>query len=122
MVKNSSQLLDLLFKEIQNKIKNDDPESSYTAFLAKSGIENIAKKVVEEAFETAMASIDGPNHKNSQEQVILETSDLFYHILVLLASKNIDLGAVMEELEKRMHNKNLSKKAISKNKIKLYGK
>ena len=69
-----------------------------------------------------MASIDGPNHKNSQEQVILETSDLFYHILVLLASKNIDLGAVMEELEKRMHNKNLSKKAISKNKIKLYGK
>ena len=122
MVKNSSQLLDLLFKEIQNKIKNDDPEISYTAFLAKSGIENIAKKVVEEAFETAMASIDGPNHKNSQEQVILETSDLFYHILVLLASKNIDLGAVMEELEKRMHNKNLSKKAISKNKIKLYGK
>ena len=121
MVK-TSQLLDSLFTEIQNKIKTDDPESSYTSFLANSGIENITKKVVEEAFEVAVASIEGSGHKNGSQQIILETADLFYHILVLLASKNIELEAVIEELDRRRQDKNLSKKAIAKNKTKLYGK
>ncbi len=122
MTKNSPQTLDLLFAEIKDKIKNDDPEKSYTAFLANSGSENIAKKVVEEAFETALASIEGDKHKNGKKQIILETADLFYHILVLLASKKVDLKDVINELESRRKNKDLSQKAISKNKIKLYGK
>ncbi|MCE3254807.1 MAG: Phosphoribosyl-ATP pyrophosphatase [Rickettsiaceae bacterium] len=119
MEKNSLQTLDSLFAEIKSKIKNDDPESSYTAFLANAGSEIIAKKVVEEAFETAIASID---KKNDKKQIILETADLFYHTLVLLANKKIELKAVIKELEARRKKQDLSKKAIAKNKAKLYGK
>jgi len=116
MPNQTSKLLDLLFAEIKGKASGDI-EKSYTAFLIKSGITNITKKVIEEAGEVCEASLN-----KDQEQVILETADLFFHILVLLAAKNIELKSVMEELEKRRQNKNLSTKAISKNKIKLYGK
>ncbi|MFT6077161.1 MAG: phosphoribosyl-ATP pyrophosphohydrolase [Myxococcota bacterium] len=114
--------LDLLFSEIKEKIKNDDPKSSYTAFLSNSGSENIAKKVVEEAFEVATASLEGPKHKNGKKQIILETADLLYHSLVLLASKDVDFSDVIAELEKRRQDKNLSEKAILKNKEKLHEK
>ncbi|MFT6219993.1 MAG: phosphoribosyl-ATP pyrophosphohydrolase [Rickettsiales bacterium] len=100
--------LDLLFSEIKEKIKNDDPKSSYTAFLSNSGSENIAKK--------------GPKHKNGKKQIILETADLLYHSLVLLASKDVDFSDVIAELEKRRQDKNLSEKAILKNKEKLHEK
>ncbi|MFT6332009.1 MAG: phosphoribosyl-ATP pyrophosphohydrolase [Lentimonas sp.] len=116
------KILDTLFEEIKEKIKNDNPEKSYTAFLANSGSENIAKKVVEEAFETALASIKGDDHKNGKKQIILETADLIYHTLVLLAVNNVELSQVLEELEERRKNKDLSQKAINKNKTKLYGK
>ncbi|MFT6106289.1 MAG: phosphoribosyl-ATP pyrophosphohydrolase [Rickettsiales bacterium] len=111
-----------LFLEIKEKIKNDDPKNSYTAFLANSGSENIAKKVVEEAFEVATASIEGPKHKNGKNQTILESADLIYHLLVLLASKDIEIGDVLAELEKRRQDKNLSANAILKNTKKLHEK
>lgn len=114
--------LESLFEEIKDKIKQADSENSYTAFLAASGSENIAKKVVEEAFETALASIEGTKHKNGEKQIIMESADLFYHILVLLAANNVELNEVIKELEERRKNKDLSKKAINKNKAKLYGK
>ena len=123
MPKNTSSFLEILFQEIQNKAKNEDPEKSYTAFLANSGIENITKKIVEEAFEVSLASIEGKDHKNGRKEIIAEAADLFYHILVLLAKKNVELVDVIEELQKRNATKNLSKAAIAKNKIKLnYGK
>jgi phosphoribosyl-ATP pyrophosphohydrolase len=119
MLKNNTSFLEILFKEIKEKAKNDDPEKSYSAFLAHAGIENITKKIVEEAFEVSLAAIDGNDHKNGKEQIIAETADLFYHILVLLAKKDIELLDIFNELEKRNKTKNLSKKAIAKNKIKL---
>ena len=121
MSKNSHQTLDLLFAEIKNKIKNDDPENSYTAFLANAGAEKIAKKVMEEAFETAIASIEGSGHQNGKEHIILEAADLFYHVLVLLATNSVDLEDVVDELENRRKDHDLSKKAIANNKIKLHG-
>lgn len=122
MTKSSPKTLELLFSEIKDKIKNDDPEKSYTAFLAKAGSEKIAKKVVEEAFETALASIEGKKHKNGKKQIILESADLLYHTLVLLANQKVELEEVIKELETRRQKKDLSKKAILKNKKKLYGK
>ena len=115
----NSQFLDILFEEIKTKCKIDDPEKSYTAFLSQSGVENITKKVIEEAFEVAISAIDGKNHQNGKQQIIAETADLFYHVLVLLASKNVELEDVIVELKTRNQNNNLSKKAIAKNKIKL---
>jgi phosphoribosyl-ATP pyrophosphohydrolase len=111
---NTSALLDLLFKEIQNKSKNGDSAKSYTTFLMESGVEKITRKITEEAREVADAALN----KNNQE-VIAETADLFFHILVLLLAKNIELKDIMEELDKRRHNTDLSEKAIAKNKIKL---
>jgi len=119
MLKNNLSSLDILFQEIKAKAKNDDPKKSYTAFLVNAGIENITKKIIEEAFEVSLAAIDGNDHKNGKKQIILETADLFYHILVLLAKKDVELRDVIKELENRNKTKNLSEKAIAKNKIKL---
>ncbi|MES2676909.1 MAG: phosphoribosyl-ATP diphosphatase [Pseudomonadota bacterium] len=116
MSNKTSESLDLLFAEIKQKM-NGDAEKSYTAFLAKSGLKNITKKVIEEAAEVCEAALE-----KDQEQVVLESADLFFHTLVLLAAKDVELKSVIEELKKRRQNKDLSQKAISKNKIKLYGK
>lgn len=114
---NSSALLDLLFEEIKDKSKGD-PTKSYTAFLTESGIKNIAKKVIEEANEVADAALN-----KDDEQIILETADLFFHSLVLLSAKNIELKEIIRELNKRRKTKGLSERAIAKNKFKLdYGK
>ena len=123
MLTNDSSFLEILFQEIKEKSKSEDPEKSYGAFLTNAGIEYITKKVVEEAFEVSLAAIDGNDHKNGKKQIIAETADLFYHILVLLAKKDVELLDVIEELIKRNKTKNLSTKAIAKNKAKLnYGK
>lgn len=113
MSNNTSALLDLLFSEIKDKASGDK-EKSYTAFLINSGAENVAKKVTEEAGEVVEAALN-----KDKEQVILETADLFFHTLVLLAAKNIELKDIIDELDKRRKTKGLSQKAIAKNKIKL---
>jgi phosphoribosyl-ATP pyrophosphohydrolase len=109
----NSSILDSLFNQVKNNIKGD-PKKSYTAFLASCGSEKIAKKVTEEAFEVAIASLDGSGHKSGKEQVILETADLFYHVLVLLASKNVELKDVMVELDRRNKIKDLGQRSIDK--------
>ena len=119
MLKNNPLFLDKLFEEIKNKIRDDNPDKSYTAFLSSSGIENITKKIVEEAFEVSLAAIDNKNTKNNKERIVAETADLFYHIFVLLANKKIELQDIITELDKRNKTKGLSDKAIAKNKIKL---
>lgn len=118
MSKNNPSIFDLLFADIKDKAKKGDVENSYTAFLINKGPEKVAKKVTEEAFELAIASLEGKSHKSGKEQMVAEAADLFFHVLVLLASKNVELNEVMTELEVRMKAKNLSKKSIEKNKHK----
>ncbi len=113
MPNNTSALLDLLFSEIKDKA-NGDIEKSYTAFLINSGLKNVAKKVTEEAGEVVDAALN-----KDEEQTVMEMADLFFHSLVLLAAKNIELKDVLSELDKRRKIKDLSQKAIAKNKIKL---
>ncbi|MBE3968334.1 phosphoribosyl-ATP diphosphatase, partial [Vibrio parahaemolyticus] len=55
----------------------------------------ILKKVGEEATEVVIAA------KNDNQELIAEVSDLAYHLLVLLAEKNIPLVAIQTELQKR---------------------
>ncbi|GAV26255.1 bifunctional phosphoribosyl-AMP cyclohydrolase/phosphoribosyl-ATP pyrophosphatase [Carboxydothermus islandicus] len=72
------------------------PEGSYTAKLFQKGIDKIAQKVGEEAVETVIAS------KNEDKgELIYEAADLVYHLLVLLAAKDISLSDIAEELKKR---------------------
>jgi phosphoribosyl-ATP pyrophosphohydrolase/phosphoribosyl-AMP cyclohydrolase len=76
--------------------KNNPTDESYTASLFKKGINKIAQKVGEEATEVVIEAMD-----NNVELLKEETSDLIYHLLVLLAEKNISLNEISELLRKR---------------------
>jgi phosphoribosyl-ATP pyrophosphohydrolase len=78
----------------QRKIHAD--EGSYTAYLFKSGLDKILKKVGEECAETIIAAKNG-----SKEEVVNETSDLLYHLLVMHCDMGIDIKEVENNLEQR---------------------
>lgn len=84
-----------LYKVILDR-KNNPIENSYTNYLFNEGIDKILKKVGEEASEVIIGA------KNSSEELIYESSDLIYHLLVLLVNEGVALGDVYEELNKRM--------------------
>ena len=71
-------------------------DKSYTASLLASGPMRIAQKVGEEGVELALAGVGG-----DRAQVIGETADLLYHVLVLLAAREVSLADVVQELERR---------------------
>ncbi len=72
------------------------PDSSYTASLLASGRQRIAQKVGEEGVELALAGVG-----DDRSRVVAETADLLYHVLVLLADRQISLQEVVQELEGR---------------------
>jgi len=72
------------------------PEGSYTTSLFESGVKRIAQKVGEEGVETALAAVAG-----DPDEIIDESADLVYHLLVLLRSKNIPLEDLVARLRKR---------------------
>jgi phosphoribosyl-ATP pyrophosphohydrolase/phosphoribosyl-AMP cyclohydrolase len=74
----------------------EKPEDSYTARLLGKGINRVAQKVGEEGVETALA---GANE--SDQKLVEESADLLFHLLVLLRARNLPLGKVIAELEKR---------------------
>ncbi len=90
-----SNSLDELYQTIKSRQENP-PIDSYTAKLFAAGDVEIAKKVGEEAMEVIVAS-----YKESDERLASECADLIYHLLVLLASRNVEWRAVERELEKR---------------------
>jgi len=71
-------------------------ESSYTASLLSGGPRRPAEKVVEEAGETAGAALAG-----TDEELAGEAADLLYHLLVLLAAREMPFGRVLEVLRAR---------------------
>jgi phosphoribosyl-ATP pyrophosphohydrolase/phosphoribosyl-AMP cyclohydrolase len=76
--------------------KEQRPEGSYTTYLFNSGLDKILKKVGEETTETVVAA------KNADTQrLVSETSDLIYHLLVLLVERGIALEEVSRELKAR---------------------
>ena len=72
------------------------PEGSYTTRLLDTGIKRIAQKVGEEGVETALAATAGDD-----EELLNESADLVYHLLVLLRSRKLDLGSMIDILKKR---------------------
>lgn len=71
-------------------------EGSYINKLRNKGINKITQKVGEESVETIIAALN-----ETEEDLINETSDLLFHLLVLLKEKNISLQTIAENLEKR---------------------
>ncbi|MDM8173847.1 MULTISPECIES: bifunctional phosphoribosyl-AMP cyclohydrolase/phosphoribosyl-ATP diphosphatase HisIE [Olivibacter] len=86
-----------LEKIIDDRFINPN-ESSYVNKLRDKGINKIAQKVGEEAIETVIAAL-----KESDMDFINESSDLIFHLLVLLREKNIPLVRIAENLAKRHH-------------------
>lgn len=78
------------------KRKNHPLPGSYTAQLLAQGEDAILKKVGEEAMEVILAA-----KGQGDRRVIEETADLFYHLLVFLASRNLRLTDIFDELGKR---------------------
>ena len=72
------------------------PEGSYTTRLLEDGVKRIAQKVGEEGVETALAAAAG-----DPQELLEESSDLLYHLLVLLRSRQLDLADLLATLESR---------------------
>lgn len=75
---------------------DETPEGSYTAKLAAGGILTAAQKVGEEGVELALAAT-----VQSDDDVIAESADLLFHLLVVLAMRGITLDRVVQELRQR---------------------
>ncbi len=93
--KYSETILEELQSIIQQR-KKMLPENSYTASLFNKGYEQIASKVLEEAEEVVAAG-----RSESDERVAEETADVIYHMMVLLAQRNIPLEDVFAVLNER---------------------
>ena len=90
--------LDELDQIVRQRI-TENTVGSYTADLAARGIKRVAQKTGEEAVELAIASVAGDN-----SEVKEEAADLLYHLIVLLALRNVSLADVVDVLRGRQKN------------------
>jgi phosphoribosyl-ATP pyrophosphohydrolase len=87
--------LDDLFAIIRQR-QADAPAGSYTQSLFAAGEDRILQKVGEEAIEVLLAA-----KSQGDQRLIEELADLYYHSLVLLASRGLSLADIEAELERR---------------------
>ncbi|MDR9415470.1 MAG: phosphoribosyl-ATP diphosphatase [Gracilimonas sp.] len=83
-------------EELLYERKDEMPDGSYTTSMYKKGIDKIAQKVGEEAVETVIAS-----KNKKKKETIGEAADLIFHLMLLLAEKEIPLHKVIKKLRKR---------------------
>jgi len=99
-----THILDALFAIIESR-KGGDPESSYTARLFAGGTPLIARKLGEEAVETAVAALT-----EDKVSVAKESADVLYHLLALWAQLGLDPADVWAELERRTGQSGIAEK------------
>lgn len=98
--------LERLETTIRNRLSAADPNASYVARLHARGLPVIARKLGEEAVEAVVAALG-----DSREELTGEAADLLFHLLVLLAEKNVPLADVLAELDRREGVSGLDEKA-----------
>ena len=98
-------ILQAVYQVILDRKANPD-EKSYTSSLMNKGIDQILKKIGEEATEVVIA-VKGGKH----DEIIYETTDLIFHLLVMLGYHDIPPQAVYEELHRRFGTSGLTEKA-----------
>ena len=98
-------MLQTLEKTIISR-KLADPNSSWTAQLLAKGPEQCAKKFGEEAIEAVIEAVKG-----DQRALTVEAADVVYHLMVMLASRDIAFGDVLAELARRSGTSGLDEKA-----------
>ena len=97
--------LDDLFATIEAR-KGADPDSSWTAKLLAKGPEKCAEKFGEEAVEAIIEAV-----KDDKAALTAEAADVLYHLLVMLAARDVDLADVMAELARRQGTSGIAEKA-----------
>jgi len=83
-----------------------DAKSSYVASLNAKGLDEILRKVAEEAVEVVLASKGA-----DREHLVRECADLWFHCLVMLSWHGVPLSEVLAELERREGRSGLEEKA-----------
>jgi len=86
--------------------KGADPASSWTAKLLSQGPDKAAEKFGEEAVEAVIEAVRG-----DRMRLTAEAADVLYHLLVMLAARDVSLADVMMELERREGTSGLDEKA-----------
>ena len=76
--------------------KTSDDDESYTASLFRAGTRRMAQKVGEEGVEVAVAAT-----ADDRDELLNESADLVYHLMVLLAAKGMGLNDVAAKLRSR---------------------
>lgn len=95
--KNAADLAFLSYlQDFIERRKHEMPEGSYTTKLFTKGINKISQKVGEEAVETIIEATNG-----TQEQLLYESADLIYHLIVLLTEKGLRIEDLARELKAR---------------------
>jgi len=91
----NNQVIERVFEVIQDR-RNGDPKESYVAKQFGKGRAKIAEKVGEEAVETVIAAI-----QDNKREIIAESTDLLFHLLMLWADAGVKPGDVYAELARR---------------------
>lgn len=86
--------------------KGADPDTSWTAKLLSKGPEKCAEKFGEEAVEAIIEAVKG-----DRDRLTAEAADVLYHLLVMLAARDVTLADVLGELERREGTSGLAEKA-----------
>ncbi len=86
--------------------KGSDPSASWTAKLLSEGPEKCAKKFGEEAIEAIVEAVKG-----DADRLTSEAADVLYHLLVMLAARDVALDAVLDELASRQGISGIDEKA-----------
>ena len=97
--------LDRLAATISSR-KTADAETSWTAKLLAKGPEKCAEKFGEEAIEAIIEAVKG-----DRDRLASEAADVLYHLLVMLASRDVSLTDVLAELERREGVSGIAEKA-----------
>ena len=86
--------------------KSADPESSWTAKLLAKGPEKCAEKFGEEAIEAVIAAA-----AQDRDALIGEAADVLYHLMVMLAARDVSWAEVEAELARREGTSGIAEKA-----------
>jgi len=90
-----AKIVERIFEVIVDRLKNPT-KGSYVSSLAAKGEDAVLQKIGEETVELILATKD-----NRPKEIIHETTDILFHILVLFAQKGFELRGIFEELENR---------------------
>ena len=104
----ADDVLTELAQTLENR-KNAEPGSSYVASLYDKGLDEILKKIGEEATEVVIAAKSG-----EKTAIIHETADLWFHTLVMLAQQDLSPDDILSELGQRFGLSGLEEKANRK--------